>query len=594
VADAEDLLDELRSRRRQVAPALSACIGAAFPNRPARILRRLVGRLDRVRNDSQQLRAGRGRVRGVRSPNRVTGSVPRDRRVFGRQEEYDEVVGRLLGGCGDEKRSSSAQVVALVGHGGMGKTTVAQCVYNDVRIEARFDLRAWVCVWDRSDEAELTREILQSIGGADETLCADYLGSFERLQERLEESVVSNKFLLVLDDVWIDEGKTEQENRAVWNKVLAPLRSAGSGSKILVTTRMKLVAEVLNATNVVPLNGVRSCDYWLLFKEVALGAETVDFPPYLQEIGREICKKLKGSPLAAKALGQMLRNTRSLQNWRAVLDTEICDDIIISSLQLSYIHLPGLLQCCFAYCSIFPRTWRFNRHVLVHMWIALGFIQSPVEEDKILEDLGQEYFDDLLSRSFFQPANKGQQTYYVLDDLMYDLARHFSVHDCVKVEEEMPVVIPHTVHHMSVPTDYLPQFDSTYRLGRLQALIVHRSSSLSSDHFPSKLLAKFKMLRVLDLTGSDIAELPETISELVHLRYLALCCKTKKLPKCIYKLHHLDVLDMPVLFYGNYLGGIGEFVTFKHIVTYYGHKVDERHDWCPRVCIKFHSSLAKD
>ncbi|XP_062179651.1 putative disease resistance protein RGA3 [Phragmites australis] len=557
VADAEDLLDELH-RRCLVSPALSACVGAAFRN-PARKLRRLVERLDRVHDDSERLLPVRVAAGcGVRSPNRVTGSVLVERKLFGREKECDEIAGRLLGDCGG-KCSSSAKVVAVVGHGGMGKTTVAQYVYNDARIEGYFDLRAWVCVWDRSDEAELTREILQSIGGSDDTLYDDGLASLERLQERLEELVATKRFLLVLDDIWVDEEKTEHENRGMWNKVLGPLKSAACGSKILVTTRMRLVAEVLNATHVVPLDGLGISDCWLLLMKAALGGATMDTPPDLQGIGRAIAAKLKGSPLAAKAIGQMLRNTRSPQKWRTMLDTEICDSIIIPSLQLSYQHLPGHLQRCFAYCSIFSTTWRFDRYKLVNIWIALGFIQRPTTEEKRVEDLGQEYFDDLLSRSFFQTANKGQQTYYFLDDLMYDLARHFSAHDCMKIDEGVPVVIPHTVRHLSVSTDYLPQLKRKYRLGRLRTLLVLRSSSLSSSHFPSKLLAEFKNLRVLDLTESDIAELPETISQLVHLHYLALCCITNKLPKYIYKLRYLEVQDMHVLlFHDNHPRGIGK------------------------------------
>ncbi|TVU19387.1 hypothetical protein EJB05_35532, partial [Eragrostis curvula] len=587
VADAEDLLDELLRRR----PALSACLDAAFPNRTTRKLRRLVGRLDGALDDSEHLRGACGAAAssGVRSPNRVTGSVLAERRVVGRQEECDEVIGKLLGDC-EGKCSSSAPVVALAGHGGMGKTTVAQYVYNDSRIESHFDLRAWVCVWDRSDGTELTREILQSIGGADDALHDNDVASLERLQERLVESVASKRFLLVLDDVWIDEGKTEQENRTVWTKVLAPLRSSAGGSKILVTTRMKLVAEVLNSTNIISLDGLRSGECWLLFKEAALEGVTIDFPPYLLEIGKTISAKLNGLPLAAKALGQMLRNTRSTQKWRALLDKEIYDKIIISSLHLSYQHLPGHLQRCFAYCSMFPRTWKFNRCTLVNMWISLGFIQRPREESKSLEDLGQKYFDDLLSRSFFQSVIKGQQTYYVLDYLMCDVAQHFSACYCMKMEEGIPVMIPHTVRHLSVSTDYVPQLKSMNGFTRLRTLVIHRNSALSSCQFPIKLLAKFKKLRVLDLTLSDIIELPDTISELIHLRYLALCCMTNKLPKCVFKLRRLEVLDIPMLFLDNHPGGIGKFT--KHLETYYRHKVDEGHDWCLRRCIRvaFHSS----
>ncbi|KAJ1262913.1 hypothetical protein BS78_09G145300 [Paspalum vaginatum] len=302
VADAEDLLDELH-RRREAGPPLSACVDAAFRG-PGRKLRRLAERLDRVGDDSERLRPARAAAAaggGVRSPSRVTGSVLAEREVFGREQERDSVVASLVGGR-EETRRSVAPVVAVVGHGGMGKTTLVQCVYNDARVEARFDVRAWVCVWDRSDEAELTREILQSIGCADDTLCDDGCSGLDSLQEKLEKSAASKRFLLVLDDVWIDEGKTEEENRSVWNKVLAPLRSAAVGSKILVTTRMKLVAEVLNAGHVVSLDRLRNDDCWLLLKEVALGGEAMDFPPEVREIVRAIVAKHISNGLEVRSL----------------------------------------------------------------------------------------------------------------------------------------------------------------------------------------------------------------------------------------------------------------------------------------------------
>uniref|UniRef100_A0A0D9WGI5 Uncharacterized protein n=1 Tax=Leersia perrieri TaxID=77586 RepID=A0A0D9WGI5_9ORYZ len=554
VAEADDLLDELLRRRCRRGTVFASCLAGSKPS--SRELKRLVGRIDRIHDCSEPLvdaaeeEAGEVGFDGVRSPNRVTGSVLTERKVIGREKECGEIVSRLVD-CAEEACCSAPSVVAIVGHGGMGKTTVAQFVYNNERIEEHFELRAWVCIWDRSDAAELTREILQSIGGPDDGLYGDSSAELEILQEKLEVLVRSKRFLLVLDDIWNDEGMTKLENKDLWKKVLAPLRSAARGSKILVTTRMKLVLEFLNSTQVVYLDVLGSSDCWLLLKEAALGGESMDVPPDLQEIGQTIARNAKGSPLVSKALGQMLRNTRSTWRWRTLLDTEISHNIIVSSLQHSYQHLPGHLQRCFAYCSIFPRGYRFQRDKLVKMWVALGFIQISRNEGKKDYDLAQEYFHDLLSRSFFCTASKDNQTFYFLNNLMHDLAQHASAHDCIKIDEGMPSMIPPTVRHLSISTEYFPQLKSKCRLGRLRTLLVLRSPSLSLSHLPSKFLSEFKNLRVLDLSESDILEFPETISQLFHLHYLALCRLTNKLPKCLYRLLQNGVLDMPLLVFSD-------------------------------------------
>jgi hypothetical protein len=47
----------------------------------------------------------------------------------------------------------------------VGKTTLAQYIYNDSRVKKHFGLMIWVCVSDFFDKRRITKEIIESIPG---------------------------------------------------------------------------------------------------------------------------------------------------------------------------------------------------------------------------------------------------------------------------------------------------------------------------------------------------------------------------------------------------------------------------------------------
>jgi len=77
------------------------------------------------------------------------------------------------------------------------------------------------------------------------------------------------------------------------------------------------------------------------------------------------------------------------------------DSETLPALRPSYHHLPSHLKKCFAYCVLFPKGYEFDNGCLIQLWMAENFLQST-QQRKTPEEVGEQYFNDLLSWSFFQ------------------------------------------------------------------------------------------------------------------------------------------------------------------------------------------------
>ncbi|CAN6318376.1 unnamed protein product [Urochloa humidicola] len=473
----------------------------------------------------------------------ATGSVRHhEDAVVGREKEVREMVSWLVGTPKADAgaRSGSVPVAAIMGLGGMGKTTLAQLLFKDQEVASTFDLQMWVNPDRLDNELQLTTQILQS---ADVDV-PDGMRSFLWLQRKLQDELSSRRFLLVIDDVWNREDMDEISKQEMWSKVLAPLSNGkATGSRIVITTRQKIVADLLRASKRVWLDDLPADAIWSLLKRRAFGEEDIDKqPPELQNIGRKIAGKLKGSPMVAKAVGRMLEGSRTVSHWKRVLDMDTVDTVS-KTLELCYHSLPEHLQPCFAICSLFPKNWRFERDKLVKIWMALDFIQADGGRIE-LEDVGSDYFDQLVERSFFHGQKVRRQWYYYIHDLMHDLAEKVSRFDCVRVEDAMKE-IPKTIRHLSVSSDTVAQLKSRCELKRLHTLLILKSPSSSLDQLPGDLFRELRSLRVLSLEECNIVRLSERIGNLKYLKYLALCKSITRLPQAVTKLYRLQTIGSP-------------------------------------------------
>ncbi|XP_065633822.1 disease resistance protein RGA2-like [Quercus suber] len=478
------------------------------------------------------------------SRERETHSFVRDKEVIGREEDKKAIIGRLLQ---DSDVKENVSFISIVGIGGLGKTTLAQYVYNDKIVKAHFELKIWVCVSDVFDVKTIVENIIISATRKKpESLI------MEHLQIELREILNQKMYLLVLDDVW-------NENEETWGKLRTLLLDGKRGSKVVITTRTKLVAHITSPNSQYPLEGLSEDQSWSLLKQMAFeeGQETIN--TNFKAIGMDIVKKCKGVPLAIKIIGRVLNHKKTEAEWSYIKNIELTKvpklkEGIMPILKLSYDHLPPHLKCCFAYCSLFPKDYLIDKLKLIQLWIAQGFIQSP-DEDLLLVDVADDYFKELLWRSFFQEAEKdrGKNRRFKMHDLIHDLAQYVSETDCTLVDSNAKNV-KEKGHHLSFSFYNVSFFGEN--LSTLVKANKIRTFILAYDKWKydqgrieestlEKLISSFRYLRALDLYSLNMKTLPNTIGTLMHLKYLDLSFNDiEVLPSSITKLVNLQTLKL--------------------------------------------------
>ncbi|EOY17585.1 LRR and NB-ARC domains-containing disease resistance protein, putative isoform 2 [Theobroma cacao] len=298
-------------------------------------------------------------------------------------------------------------------------------------------------------------------------------------------------------------------------------------------------------------------------------------------MGREIVKKCKGLPLAIKTLGGLLHMKVDAKEWEKILKSDIwefSDDEsdILPALRLSYHYLPSYLKPCFAFCSLFPKDYLFQKEKLVLLWMGEGLLDNFKEKGRTLEEVGDDCFDELASRSFFQRSS-GSGTHFVMHDLMHDLAEFVSGKFFARLEDDGSCEINRRTRHFSYLTkgyDTSKRFGALNEARRLRTFLnvdkypwmeKYIADTITHDLLPNlgclKVLSfsqyrninvlvnsigNLKLLRYLDLSYTVIKKLPESASALFHLQILLLsnCWRLVELPTKLGRLINLQHLDL--------------------------------------------------
>ncbi|KAL6615331.1 hypothetical protein ACP70R_037601 [Stipagrostis hirtigluma subsp. patula] len=467
-----------------------------------------------------------------------------------RNEERKNIVKILVS---DQAKNGDLMVFPIVGMGGLGKTTLAQLIYNDTEVQEYFQLLKWVCVSDEFDVHLLANKICnasennlekalqklqQELNGKRATtkklelekpLELSSLKSLFKLEPDLS-LVNSNEpslrlvkpYLLVLDDVWNEEVDK-------WEKLKACLQHGGIGSVVLTTTRSKRIAEFMGAGKYHDIT-ILGKEFLMEIIEKRAFSLQKQKPAELVNLVDRIAERCAGSPLAARALGSVLRNKSTVEEWE---------------------------QCL--------KDYEIDVDMLIQLWMANGFISE--QKGVTIETVGKRIFTEMVSRSFFQDVKEVtvdedqrregyfSRTICKIHDLMHDIAVSAMETECVALVEEpnpsdekLPNIARH-VYFSSVVQVWIILKHSLKKQplavqtmlfdGHTMTFLKHLSiyNSLRALKFPAWNLSirpkLLRHLRYLDLQDSNIKALPEDISILYNLQVLNLsgCNRLDRLPK---------------------------------------------------------------
>jgi hypothetical protein len=171
-------------------------------------------------------------VKEVKIPTKIpTSSVVGSSDVYGRDDDKEALMKLLF--SDDAEGECNISVIPIVGMGGIGKTTLAQFVYNDERVQKEFDLKAWIYVSEQFNVLKITKTLVEEI-----TSCSCSIEELNLLQQNLKKSLLQKKFLFILDDVW-------NQDYISWETLKNPFEYGAPGSKIIVTTRIAHVASIM-------------------------------------------------------------------------------------------------------------------------------------------------------------------------------------------------------------------------------------------------------------------------------------------------------------------------------------------------------------
>ncbi|KAF6992142.1 hypothetical protein CFC21_009162 [Triticum aestivum] len=336
---------------------------------------------------------------------RETTSSMKEALIIGRTKEKQKILSIL-----SESSTQEITFLPTYGIGGIGKTTMAQLIFNDLQFKEYS--RVWTYVSQTFDMKKIGNSTITQLSGnkSEHT-------DLQMIENSLQKLLSGKRVLIILDDLW--------ERQSSQLKKLEGMLKLGEGGKVVVvvTTREESIAQNIHTDTVEPYKLAPLTDdiCWTIIK-IKSSFESRAERVQLELIGKEIAKKCGVLALVAQSIGYTLGNME-FDEWVSVNNSEIWDvlatgeyspDHVHASLQLTYHRMDPYLKLCFAYCATFPKGHWMAIEDLIYQWIALGL----VEPSRTLSNIqtGHKYIRHLFGTCFIEHPSWSQSFLFIVHE----------------------------------------------------------------------------------------------------------------------------------------------------------------------------------
>ncbi|XP_039165752.1 TMV resistance protein N-like [Eucalyptus grandis] len=256
------------------------------------------------------------------------------------------------------------KVLGIYGMGGIGKTTIAKVVFNQLCSQFGKCCSFLESIRERSTKeglVQLQNKLLYDIVGSESVRKVE---DSEEGMKRIEEILSNKKVLVVLDNV----DKKDYIKKLIGNSKLYP------GSRIIITTRDTTILQVEGFEFKIQQYEMLKMDDVLALRLFCWHAFGRDFPFHdYRELLSKIVSLLGGLPLAIEVLGSLLKETNEEEFWEETLVRlrEAPEEAILEKLRISYDNLDKYQQQIFLDIACF--FFNEKKTDAMYMWVDCLF-----------------------------------------------------------------------------------------------------------------------------------------------------------------------------------------------------------------------------